>query len=63
MFCPLLAIAEPCTPEAAVQFTTCFEAACAWWYRPGMECSVLALVKELHHHLPNIAGNTAKIGG
>ena len=60
MFCPLLVIALQTVPQAAVSDTTCRGSDCAWWYKPGLECSVLALIKELHHHLPNIAGAVAK---
>ena len=60
MFCPLLLIALQAVPQAVLSDAACRGDGCAWWYESGTECSVLALVKELHHHLPNIAGAVAK---
>ena len=63
MFCPLLVIAQQVQPESASTATACREDACAWWLKEEKMCAVLGVVRVLAHHLANIAGNTARIGG
>ena len=63
MYCPLLCVALQTNPRSAIADTACRRGDCAWWHHEAEMCAVLSLAKTLPHHLANIAGNTAKIGG